>query len=103
MSESQITPVVFTADYLGRPGERVFYIQATDPSGAHTYMLEKQQVQVLAEKLRELLLALDADDTIRAAEPARDPALALTATETPEWRVGAMALAFDERTTGFWW
>jgi uncharacterized repeat protein (TIGR03847 family) len=96
LSESEITPVVFTADYLGRPGERTFFIQSTGETGVHTYSVEKQQVEVLAEKLRELLLAVDANDTIRKTPPARDPALAMIATDPPEWRIGSMALAFDE-------
>ena len=61
-----------------------------------TFTLEKEQVGVLAERLRELLLAIDSTDTIRTTEPARDPALALVATDPPEWRVGSMALAYDE-------
>lgn len=96
MSETTVTPIVFTADYLGRPGERTFFIQASGTAGVRTFTLEKEQVGVLAERLRELLLAIDAADTIRTTEPARDPALALVATDPPEWRVGSMALAYDE-------
>ncbi|MPZ68759.1 MAG: DUF3090 family protein [Actinobacteria bacterium] len=96
MSESTVTPVVFTADYLGRPGERTFFIQASGATGVRTFTLEKEQVGVLAERLRELLLAIDSTDTIRTTEPARDPALSLVATDPPEWRVGSMALAYDE-------
>lgn len=98
MSESEVTPFIFTADYLGRPGERSFFIQVSGTTGVHTYTLEKEQVRVLAERLRELLLAIDAADTIRSTEPARDPALALVATDPPEWGVGSMGLAYDEAT-----
>lgn len=98
MSEAEVTPVIFTADCLGRPGERSFFIQASGTTGVHTYTLEKEQVRVLAERLRELLLAIDAADTIRSTDPARDPALALVATDPPEWRVGSMGLAYDEAT-----
>ncbi len=96
MSETTVTPIVFTADYLGRPGERTFFIQASGATAVRTFTLEKEQVGVLAERLRELLLAIDSTDTIRTTEPARDPALALVATDPPEWRVGSMALAYDE-------
>lgn len=98
MSESEVTPLIFTADYLGRPGERSFFIQVSGTTGVHTYTLDKEQVRVLAERLRELLLAIDAADTIRSTEPARDPALALVATDPPEWGVGSMGLAYDEAT-----
>jgi uncharacterized repeat protein (TIGR03847 family) len=91
-----LTPQIFTADYLGRPGSRVFYIQARGDFGSQTYLVEKQQVAVLADKLRELLVMVDPADTVGAAEPARDPALALTEPTEPEWRIGMMGLSYEE-------
>jgi uncharacterized repeat protein (TIGR03847 family) len=91
-----ITPDIFTADYLGRPGERVFYIQARGGFGSVTYLVEKQQVAVLADKLRELLVMVDPADTVAGAEPARDPALALMEPTEPEWRIGMMGLSYEE-------
>jgi uncharacterized repeat protein (TIGR03847 family) len=91
-----ITPEIFTADYLGRPGERVFYIQARGGFGSVTYLVEKQQVAVLADKLRELLVMVDPADTVAGAEPARDPALALMEPTEPEWRIGMMGLTYEE-------
>ena len=96
MSEDQIAPDVFTADYVGTPGERTFYLQSRSDEGAHTYLVEKQQVAVLAEKLREILIVLDQNDTIRAAVPARDPALAMSGPPEPRWRVGTIGLGYDE-------
>ncbi|MEA2508933.1 MAG: hypothetical protein QOG21_1015 [Actinomycetota bacterium] len=90
------TPEIFTADYTGRPGARVFYIQARGDFGSVTYLVEKQQVAVLADKLRELLVMVDAADTVAGAEPARDPALALTEPTEPEWRIGMMGLTYEE-------
>jgi uncharacterized repeat protein (TIGR03847 family) len=60
-----------------------------------TYAVEKAQVSVLAEKLGELLLMVDREDTISGAQPVRDPALESEVTE-PLWRVGAIGLAYDE-------
>ncbi len=91
-----MSPEVFTTDYVGRPGERAFYLQARGAQGALSFSLEKQQVAVLAEKLRELLLLVDTEDTIKGATPARDPALKLETPVEPEWRVGAMGLAYEE-------
>ncbi|MDQ4143990.1 MAG: DUF3090 family protein [Actinomycetota bacterium] len=96
MSQMEISPEIFTADYVGEPGRRSFYLQARSPHGTYSFALEKQQVAVLAEKLRELLLLIDAEDTVKGAASARDPALALQEPVEPEWRVGTMGLAYEE-------
>ena len=96
MSQIELTPEVFTADYVGEPGRRAFYLQARSEHGTYSFAVEKQQVAVLGEKLRELLLMIESDDTIRAATPARDPALALQSPVEPEWRIGTMGLAYEE-------
>ncbi|MDP9225090.1 MAG: DUF3090 family protein, partial [Actinomycetota bacterium] len=66
------------------------------PFGNVTYLVEKQQVAVLADKLRELLVMVDPADTVAGAEPARDPALALVEPTEPEWRIGMMGLTYEE-------
>ncbi len=91
-----VTPDVFTADFTGEAGARTFYLQARGSSGVHSFLLEKQQVAILAEKLQELLLMIDEDDTIKSAAPQRDPALALTEPVDPEWRIGTIGLLYDE-------
>ncbi|MFP5299016.1 MAG: DUF3090 family protein [Actinomycetota bacterium] len=89
-----ITPLVFTSDYTGVPGERTFFLQARSDDGTHTFRIEKTQVELLAEKLNEMLITLDPNDTIKGQHPARDPALDFVE-EPPLWRVGSMALAHD--------
>ncbi len=96
MSESHLTPDVFTADYIGEPGRRAFFLQSRVAGATRSFLVEKQQVSVLAEKLRELLLLVDENDTIHGATPARDPALGLHEPVEAEWRVGTMGLAYDE-------
>lgn len=96
MSQMEITPDVFTADYVGEPGERSFYLQARSAHVMYSFALEKQQVAVLAEKLQELILLIDTDDTVKGATPARDPALALEQPIEPEFRIGTMGLAYEE-------
>ena len=93
---SELTPEIFTADYVGRPGERSFYVQARDSSATHSYEIEKQQIVALAEKLREVLVLVDQEDTVLATEPARDPALALVPPIEPDFRIGTIGLAYDE-------
>lgn len=96
MSDAELAPEVFTTDYAGEPGSREFFVQARGGFGSRTYRVEKVQVQVLAEKLRELLLLVDEQDTIQAASSQRDPALGLQSPLEPEGRVGAIALAYEE-------
>lgn len=91
-----VTPDVFTADFTGEPGARTFYLQAQGSSGVHSFLLEKQQVAILVEKLQEMLLMIDENDTIKSAAPQRDPALALAEPVEPEWRIGTIGLLYDE-------
>jgi uncharacterized repeat protein (TIGR03847 family) len=91
-----LTPTVFTADYVGEPGHREFFLQARGDEGTISFLLEKQQVSVLAEKLKEMLIIIDRSDVIGTSMPERDPALALEQPVEPEWRVGAMGLAYEE-------
>jgi uncharacterized repeat protein (TIGR03847 family) len=91
-----LAPDVFTADYIGEAGHRTFFLQARGTAETVSFLLEKQQVAVLAEKLKEILLAIDRSDTIASSAPERDPALALMQPVEPQWRVGAMGLAYDE-------
>ena len=48
-------PQRFVAGAVGQPGERTFYLQATDGSRVTSVSLEKFQVTQLAERLDELL------------------------------------------------
>lgn len=94
----QMTPDVFTADYVGEPGERTFYLQAREASQKVTYLVEKQQVSLLAEKFRELLMMIDSEDTIKNAPATRDPALVLEEPVESDVRIGTMGLAYEEDT-----
>jgi uncharacterized repeat protein (TIGR03847 family) len=91
------TPEIFTSDYTGRPGERTFFLQGRGDVTL-SYLVEKQQVVLLAEKLRDILLLVDPEDIIISTTPARDPAFRLEAPIEPEWRVGSMGLGYIEET-----
>lgn len=91
-----MNPDIFTADYVGEPGRRSFYLQARGEEGLLSFPIEKQQVVVLAEKLRELLLLVDGDDTVSSASAGRDPALAFTEPVSDETQVGTIGLAYEE-------
>lgn len=93
---SDLMPDVFTVDYVGEPGHRTFYLQARWNARTVSFLVEKQQVAVLAEKLREVLVVLDRADIVTSSSPERDPGLALEQPLEPEWRVGVMGLAYEE-------
>lgn len=91
----EISPESFTVDYVGEPGKRSFFLQARSEEGLFTVAVEKEQVAVLAEKLSEILLLIDRTDPIAGAQSRRDPAL-VAIPMAPEWRVGSIALAYEE-------
>jgi uncharacterized repeat protein (TIGR03847 family) len=91
-----ITPEIFTADYTGQPGDRTFFLQSRSEAATLSYLLEKQQLAVLAEKMREVLIMVNPEDPVVAATPERDPLMALSAPIEPEWRVGTIGIAYAE-------
>ena len=90
-------PTRFVAGTVGQPGDRTFYLQASDEAGRTVSVaLEKSQVQVLAERMDELLDEIAG----RAAgvvppEADVDDLEPLTAPVDEEFRVAAMGLAWD--------
>jgi uncharacterized repeat protein (TIGR03847 family) len=101
MSHIEFTPETFTADYIGRPGRRTFYLQARSTVSTVSLLVEKQQVEALSEKLRELLILVDSADTVGRSSAQRDPALAITDPDEPQWRVGTIGLAYQEDVDKF--
>jgi uncharacterized repeat protein (TIGR03847 family) len=90
-------PARFVAGTVGQPGERTFYLQASDEAGRTVSVaLEKTQVQVLADRMSELLdeVATRANTVIPPEADVDD----LDPLEMPvdeEFRVAAMGLAWD--------
>lgn len=96
MSELEQSPEIFTTDYIGEPGKRTFFLQTQDEGTTTSFLVEKQQITVLAERMRDVLLMIDENDTIKSAIPVRDPGLNAAQPVEPEWRVGNMGLAYEE-------
>ncbi len=94
-------PDRFIVGTVGLPGERTFFLQATEPGSVVTVTLEKEQVEMLGERMNELLDMVRAKggDGGRAVPAAADPAMADNAgLEMPvdaEFRVGTMSLGWD--------
>ena len=83
-------PDFFTAGAIGKPGERVFYLQAREKGRLVTLKCEKEQVRALAEYLSGLITKLGAPkgkvstdmDLLPFAEPA--------------WIVASLGVGYDE-------
>lgn len=92
MPDLEVTdPQHLTADYVGQPGERTFYLQAQDQFQRIDLLVEKVQVAGLAELLEQLLSRIgDAPATDWDRE-----AMALQEPVEPRWRVGELAVGLD--------
>ncbi len=90
-------PSRFVAGTVGQPGDRTFYLQAADASGrVVSVALEKAQVQVLADRMNELLDEVATrPNTVVPPDAEVDDLEPLTAPVDEEFRVAAMGLAWD--------
>ena len=90
-------PERFVAGTVGQPGDRTFYLQASGSGRTVSVALEKVQVQVLAERLEELLETArrsGAEIPVAAPREMEDTA-PLDSPVEEEFRVGNMGLAWD--------
>lgn len=97
--ELELKPVShITADALGEPGQRVFYLQARRGTQTVTLMAEKEQVQALAIGVEELLAQVESrhgrgemdEETVSPYD------LLLQEPLDAAFRVGQMGLGYDE-------
>lgn len=97
-------PERFVVGTVGLPGERQFYLQAKDGGRIVAVTLEKQQANLLAERLEALLDEVQRRSSDSAAIPAIvDPENAdtapLEAPVTAEFTVGALGLGWNAETS----
>ena len=91
-------PTRFVAGTVGQPGDRTFYLQASEQSRLISVALEKQQVQVLAERIGSLLEEVhrrfgpDVPDDAPPGDVDTEP---LDVPVEEEFRVGTMGLGWD--------
>jgi uncharacterized repeat protein (TIGR03847 family) len=88
------SPERFTAGTVGEPGHRVFFIQALAEGELVSLKCEKQQVGALAEHLAGLL----ADLPVPPEEELSATDIAFVEPPGPDWIVGRMGVAWDERS-----
>lgn len=91
------SPDRFVAGTVGQPGDRTFYLQAVHQTRVVSVLLEKQQVQILADRVGALL-----DEVHRRfgtpVPPASEDVADLNPLVMPidtEFRVGTMGLGWD--------
>jgi len=90
-------PDRFVAGTVGQPGHRTFFLQARKGSAIVSVVLEKVQVQVLAERLALLLaeLARRGVQVPEALAPSDDDTAPLGEPLVEAFRVGTMTLGWD--------
>lgn len=90
-------PDRFVAGTVGQPGHRTFFLQARKGSALVSVVLEKIQVQVLAERLALLLaeVARRGAHVPEALAPSDDDSAPLGEPLVEAFRVGTMTLGWD--------
>ncbi len=81
-----------TADAIGEPGDRTFYLQARAGDDVISIVVEKQQVQLLAASILELLATLE----LETGTGPPDEELAIDEPVEPRFRAGKLSIGFDE-------
>lgn len=81
-----------TAEAIGAPGQRVFYIQARKGRALVTILVEKQQVQLLAASILEILARVGKE----TEEGPGDEEMDLQEPIEPLWRAGRLSIGYEE-------
>lgn len=90
-------PTRFVVGTVGQPGERTFFVQATEAGRTISVRCEKQQAQILSERIGDLLDEIAARSDV-PIPPAGDVVDDLDPLEMPvdaEFQVGTMGLGWD--------
>jgi uncharacterized repeat protein (TIGR03847 family) len=96
-----LNPVTrITAGAVGKPGQRVFYIQAETPTQRITVLCEKQQVQALGLGVQEYLQEVQRDhpNLLTPSGSFLDADMELQEPLEPIFRVGQFGLGYDDES-----
>ena len=85
------------ADAVGEPGMRTFYLQARAGADLVTVIVEKEQVELLARSVLELLADI-AEETL-VTEPGDGGGLEEPI--DPRWRAGRLSIGYDREEDRF--
>jgi len=81
-----------TAGAVGEPGHRTFYLQARSGLDLVTVIVEKQQVELLAASILEILSRADKE----TGQAPVEEELELEEPVEPLWRVGRLSIGYAE-------
>jgi uncharacterized repeat protein (TIGR03847 family) len=81
-----------TAGAVGQPGARVFYLQARKDDRLVTLLVEKQQVQLLAASVVEILARVGKE----TGQGPPEEEMGLEEPAVPEWRAGRLSIGYQE-------
>jgi uncharacterized repeat protein (TIGR03847 family) len=97
-TEIELKPIDrLTADAIGKPGERVFYVQATSKGQVVTLIVEKLQVQSLAMGVEQFLAEIGQKfpDLPEASPSYVESDMHIQPPVDPLFRVGEFGLGYD--------
>lgn len=91
-------PARFIAGTVGEPGDRTFFLQARDGLRLISVALEKEQVNLLGDRLNELLDQVSIAEGIDTTEFGPADLEPLDNPIDEEFRVGTLALGWNSRS-----
>jgi uncharacterized repeat protein (TIGR03847 family) len=96
-SEIELNPVSrITADAIGEPGHRIFYMQARKGTTLVTLLCEKEQVRALGDAIQQMLDELKTKYPKGANFMQLQMDMGIEEPIEPEYRIGQMGLGYDE-------
>ena len=81
-----------TADAVGDPGQRVFYLQARKGTEIVTVLVEKQQIELLSASILEILSRVG----LETGEGPDDAEMDLEEPVEPVWRAGRLSIGYEQ-------
>ncbi|MGQ0668131.1 MAG: DUF3090 family protein [Actinomycetota bacterium] len=81
-----------TAEAIGEPGHRIFYLQARRGPELVTVLVEKEQVRLLAASILEILARVGKETD----EGPGDEEMELEEPVEPIWRAGRLSIGYEE-------
>jgi uncharacterized repeat protein (TIGR03847 family) len=81
-----------TTDAMGPPGARTFYLQGRKGDDIVTILVEKQQVQLLAASVVEILARVGKE----TGQGPPEESMGLDEPILPEWRAGRLSIGYQE-------